>query len=149
MNDDLMRMLELYRKGFNCSQILVLLGLDDMGKSNPDLVKAMAGLGGGLGFTGRTCGSLTGGACLLGLYAGKGLPEGKSDDLLMMSMISDLSEWFDETIGQTYGGIDCKEIIGDELANQTPTTQCANIISDTYTKIKEILTANGVDPADG
>ena len=92
MGDEMFRMLELYRQGYNCSQILVTLGLETMGKSNPDLVRAVAGLGGGIGFTGKTCGALTGGACLLSLYAGKGMPEGKNDDLLAMAMISELTE---------------------------------------------------------
>ena len=149
LNDDMMRMLQLYREGYNCSQILMTLGLETMGKENSDLVKAIAGLGGGIGFTGKTCGALTGGACLLSLYAGKGMPDGKNDDFFSMAMIADLTDWFEETIGKAHGSINCEAIIGDDLENKVPTPACATIIGDTYNKIKEILIANGVDPTDG
>jgi hypothetical protein len=91
--DDLDRMRELKQQGFFCSQILMTLGLELQGKENPDLIRAMHGLAGGLGFTGETCGALTGGACLLGLYAGKGQP-GDEENLKLNFMIEDLVKWF-------------------------------------------------------
>ena len=36
--DDLDQLMSLRKQGFFCSQILILQGLDMMGKSNPDLV---------------------------------------------------------------------------------------------------------------
>lgn len=62
-------------KVFYCSQMILLQGLEQLGKTNPDLIRAMHGLAGGLGFSGELCGALTDGASLLGLYAGKGTPE--------------------------------------------------------------------------
>lgn len=149
MNDESFRMLEMYRQGLNCGQILITLGLEAQGKHNPDLVQAMAGLGGGIGFTGKTCGALTGGACLLSLYAGRDTNAGGLNDLLLMEMVSELAEWFENEVGQAYGGINCAEILGDELENKTPTLTCGNIVSDTYSKIKEILAEKGVDPTNG
>ena len=63
--DEMLKMLELSGQGFHCSQILLFLGLEAQGKSNPDLIRAMSGLAGGVGFCGDTCGALTGGACLI------------------------------------------------------------------------------------
>ena len=62
------RMLELSGQGFYCAQILLILALEAEGKENPDLVRAMSGLNGGLGFSGNVCGALTGGCCLLGHF---------------------------------------------------------------------------------
>lgn len=146
MNDELLRMLELSMQGFNCSQILLLLGLEARGKSDPDLVRAMTGLGGGLGFSGKTCGALTGGVCLLGLYAGRGTAEESEHDRFLL-MVEDLVRWFEEETGGAYGGINCAEILGDELANKTVTPRCGSIVSGTYARVREILTANGIDPA--
>ena len=56
------RMLELKRQGFFCSQILMILALELQRRENAPLVRASHGLAGGLGFTGETCGALTGGA---------------------------------------------------------------------------------------
>ena len=77
--DDRERLRELKQQGFFCSQVLMQLALDLQGRDNAPLVRAMHGLAGGLGFMGETCGAPTGGACVLGLYAGKGTadePEG-------------------------------------------------------------------------
>ena len=91
--DDREQLMALRQQGFYCSQIIMLQGLDMTGKSNPDLVRAMHGLAGGLGFSGELCGALTGGASLLGLYAGKGIPEQPEDPRLDF-MIVDLVKWF-------------------------------------------------------
>lgn len=146
MTGELLRMLELSRQGFNCSQILLILGLEALGKNNPDLVRAMTGLGGGLGFSGKTCGALTGGVCLLGLYAGRGTPEEAEHGRFLLK-VEELVQWFETENGRVYGGIDCAQILGDELANKTVTPRCGHIVTSTYSKVKEILRANGIDPA--
>ena len=58
MNDVFFKMVEMTQQGFYCSQILIKLGLENQGKENEDLVRAMAGLAGGLGFAGKNCGTL-------------------------------------------------------------------------------------------
>ena len=47
--DDIDQLMALRKQGFYCSQILMLQGLEMMGKDNPDLIRAMHGLAGGLG----------------------------------------------------------------------------------------------------
>ena len=42
---------------FHCSQIMMQLGLDALELEEPNLVKAMSGLAGGLGGCGRNCGA--------------------------------------------------------------------------------------------
>ena len=142
--EDTDRMRELKQQGFFCSQILVILGLELQGKSNPDLVRAVHGLAGGLGFTGETCGTLTGAACLLGLYAGKGLPEQQEDPRLMF-MIEDLVKWFKQGYGAEYGGIRCDDILQDNARNQM--TRCPVLVAGTFQKVKELLVENGFDLA--
>lgn len=140
--DDMDRMLELGRQGFFCSQILMLQGLELQGKSNPDLVRAMHGLAGGLGFTGETCGALTGAVCLLGLYAGKGAPEA-DEDLRLMLMVGELVAWFKETYGQTYGGIRCATILESDPNGRM--SMCPTLVAGTLQKVKELLVENGFD----
>jgi C_GCAxxG_C_C family probable redox protein len=140
--EDIDRMMALKQQGFFCSQILIIMGLDLQGKSNPDLVRAMQGLAGGLGFTGDTCGALTGGACLLGLYAGKGLPEEQEDQRLLF-MIEDLVKWFKEGFGDQYDGITCNQILEDNAKNMA--LRCPNLVAGTYQKVKELLIENGFD----
>ena len=142
MNDEMLQMIRLAGQGFHCSQILLFMGLEAQGKSNPDLIRAMSGLAGGLGFTGDTCGSLTGGACLLGLYAGRGTPEEQEDEKLNL-MISELVDWFSEEYGKLYGGIRCDIILGDDPRNRT--TRCPNMVLGSYGKVKTLLSEYGFD----
>ncbi len=140
--DEILRMLELAGQGFHCSQILITLGLEAQGKQNPDVVRTMHGLAGGMGFCGDICGALTGGACLLALYAGKGTPE-EDDDPRLNLMISELLEWFTNEYAGCYGGIHCKEILNDDPRNQS--ARCPGIVTQTYDQVKTLLLNNGFD----
>jgi C_GCAxxG_C_C family probable redox protein len=140
--DETEKMLSLRKQGFYCSQILILMGLDMLGKSNPDLVGAAHGLAGGLGFQGELCGSLTGSACLLGLYAGKKRSEDEEDPRLDF-MIEDLVKWFKSSVGEKYGGCRCEEIIGTQPGNQT--TRCPVIVAECFQKVKDLLVENGFE----
>jgi C_GCAxxG_C_C family probable redox protein len=142
--DDLERMRQLKQQGFYCSQMLLMMGMELQGKENPDLVAAMHGLAGGIGFAGETCGALTGGGCLLGLYAGKGTPEQDEDPRLRL-MADDLVRWFKEEHGLKYGGIRCEDIL--TIGGKEMGSPCPAIIASTYQKVKELLVENGFDLA--
>ena len=139
---DAFRMFQLATQGFCCSQIILILGLDEQGKENPDLIRSMHGLCGGIGRSGKTCGALTGGVCLIGLTFGKGTPI-ESGHVKINLMINDLMEWFEDI----HGTLDCDGIIDQSLdqGNAYP-VQCGNIVSDTFSKVQEILAAYTEDP---
>jgi C_GCAxxG_C_C family probable redox protein len=140
--DELSELMRLRQQGFYCSQILVLQGLEMMGKSNPDLVRAMHGLAGGLGFSGELCGALTGGACLVGLYTGKGTPEQPEDPRLIF-IIETLVKWFKTEYAGQFGGIRCEEILADDSLNQAK--RCPILVAGVLQKVKELLVENGYD----
>lgn len=140
--EDMDRIRDLRRQGFYCSQIIVSMGLEMQGKTNPELIRAMHGLAGGLGFTGELCGALTGGASLLGLYAGKGLPEQEEDPRLLF-MTADLVNWFKAEYGEPFGGIRCEEILAGDSQNQV--RRCPLMVSGVFQKVKELLVENGYD----
>ena len=117
MDNELEQLMVLRRQGFYCSQMIVLQGLEMTGKSNPDLVRAMHGLAGGLGFSGELCGALTGGASLLGFYAGKGTPEQPEDPRLDF-MIQDLVKWFKAEYAEQFSGIRCETILAGNSQNK-------------------------------
>lgn len=146
MTDETIRMLQLAQQGFQCSQVLLLMGLEAQGKDNVDLVRVMSALAGGLGFSGDICGTLTGGACLLGLYAGRGRADEEEDPRLNI-MIGELVEWFTTEHGRKYGGIRCETILGDDPRSRT--TRCPSMILGTYQKVKDLLVQNGFDLSTG
>jgi C_GCAxxG_C_C family probable redox protein len=141
MADESKRMMELSFQGYNCSQILVLLALEARERSNPELVRAMSGLLAGMG-CGKTCGALTGGCCLLGLYAGKADANENADPRLE-TMLTEFVEWFEEEFTSLYGGINCAEIVQDDARLRL--FRCPDIVRRTYEKLKEILEAHNYD----
>jgi hypothetical protein len=139
--DDADRILELGRSGLQCSQILLQLGLDLQGRSNPELVATMRGLCGGLS-VGETCGALTGGACLLSLYAGHGVAGGEDDPRLLF-MLDDFVTWFKAGFGEAYGSLRCEDILGPMA--QHLTDRCPAMVLGVYQKVKDLLVENGFE----
>jgi hypothetical protein len=143
MDDTMIRMMRLAQKGYTCSQILILLALEARGEQNPVLVRAAAGLAYGCGTGKASCGVLTGGSCVIALFAGKGSDEEQESEKFMM-MLQDLSDWFSEHVGGQYGGIECQGIVGDE-GPAAARQRCGAILAETYAKVMEILFINGFD----
>ncbi len=139
MGTDGFKMFKLANCGYCCSQILIIMYLESNEIENIPLVKAMAGLCAGVGNTGKTCGVVTGGACLLGLYAGKGLATDVRDDNLK-KMIQEFVQWFEEEFEST----ECADIITVDVLNdinekEAYPIKCGNIMQKSYNKINEIL----------
>ncbi len=143
MSENAFLMYKLASQGYCCSQILVLMDLKKRGIENVDYVKAMAGLCIGTGGSGRTCGIVTGGACLIGSYAGKENLEDQNDPNLS-KMILEYMEWFEEE----NGSMDCCDIVGvdaleDIRTNMVYPVRCGNLMSGSYRKLREILKKYG------
>lgn len=141
-----LKMMELAGKGYCCSQILVLLALEEMDRENPDLVRAAAGLCNGLGDCSGPCGVYTGAALLLGLHTGKGSDMEEAGDALPL-MLESLRDWFVEATS-SYGGTTCGEILDGECG-QPNQARCGGLLSDAYAQVRSILADNGFDPAEG
>ena len=147
LDDTTLRLMRLSGEGYCCSQIMLLLALEDMGRDNPDLIRAAAGLCHGLGTCQGPCGVLTGGACLIALYAGKGLAHEKSHDRLPL-MLEEFSHWFDDEIGTRFQGTTCADIAGTNCKVPDP-VRCGGVLAQAHERIMDILTANGIDPMAG
>ena len=135
------RIMELSRYGYFCSQILAILMLETVGEENPGLVKALGGLNGGVGFSGGCCGCLTGGACVISWFTGKGEDTG-FDHPQHKSALGELTAWFDEEMTVEHGGIDCRDITRGNPAKRVEI--CPQIIAATYEKCVEILGDKGL-----
>jgi C_GCAxxG_C_C family probable redox protein len=140
-SDEAFRVMELGLQGFKCSQILALLALEAQENQNPDLVRAMTGLLSGYS-CGKLCGALTGGCCVLGMYAGKDSAECNADPSLGR-MLRSYSEWFETEYTPRYGGINCSDIVGDDARNQMK--RCPAIVIECWDKLKELLAENDYD----
>ncbi|MEG0750867.1 MAG: C-GCAxxG-C-C family protein [Oscillospiraceae bacterium] len=133
-------MLEMSQKGYFCAQILMNLALEYDGKDNPDLVRAMSGLNGGLGFCGGICGVLTGGCAVLGYFAGKG-EDDELESCELKIMIAEYVTWFHE-YSASLGGGQCSEILHGDPARKL--SVCPELVAKANETIFGILRLHGV-----
>lgn len=143
MDDLTFRIFKLSAAGFCCTQIILKLALDDEGTENDDLIRAAQGLCKGIGNTQKTCGVLSGGIGVLGMYAGKGNEREYSKENFSR-MIQYYCEWFEEEFGAT----DCQQLIGVtkfETEDQSYQVKCGDIMVKCYSKIYEILSEYGYE----
>jgi len=127
-----MTLLQLARQGFECSQILMTLALQLDYRENPDLIRAMSGLCGGMGRSGKACGALTGGCCVLGYFTGKGTPE-ELEHSRAREIVCAYADWFKDRFGTE----DCRDIISGDYAKCL--TVCTPIMEECYAKLVELL----------
>lgn len=133
------RLLELSRQGLFCAQITLELALEMEGKEDPDLLRAMGGLNGGVGELGGLCGAYTGGACLISYFAGRG----EADELEhpdYRAMQREFADWFRDYVAE-YGGCDCARILGGDERNKLQ--RCPIIVRDAFEKCMELLSERG------
>lgn len=146
LNDAGLKMMELAGKGYCCSQIMIFLALDELGRENPDFIRGAAGLCNGLGDCSGPCGVYSGAALLLGLHAGKGTDIEEPADALPL-MLESLHDWFAETTLH-HGGITCENILGGDCGQPNPVV-CGGLINDAFAKTREILVENNFDLPEG
>ena len=140
MNDELgFQMFRLTNAGYCCSQIMLKLALDAEGKENEDLLRAVNGLCMGAGSYQKTCGVLTAGIAILGLYVGKG-----RDDEYPKPGFSEMVDEFTEGFIAEFGSKECSDIIGvcsvtDYQTNQSFRLKCGDVLMKSYNMLQEIL----------
>jgi hypothetical protein len=126
----------LNKEGYCCSQIMVKLVLKSLGRDNADLVRAMAALCHGIGYSGGTCGVLTGGACALSLSLGTQ----EFADQALPSRLSELVDWFTTMATDCYGGIRCDQI----LAASPGKRACSALMVATLEKVLSLSQCDAV-----
>lgn len=120
MNQDIF---ELKMKGYCCSQIIMELGLKQLGKENPDLVSALIGLCNGL-WNGKTCGIISAANCLFCLI---------DPNRATQYNIAAFGEWFEDV----YGSLECDELMENNPMNKI--RKCPAMLEGSFLKISEIL----------
>jgi C_GCAxxG_C_C family probable redox protein len=119
----------------------MMLALEEQGRENADLVRAMSGLALGMG-QGKTCGALSGGCCVIGLLAGKGA-DAETEDNRFAAALEDFTSWFHAVMSERHGGTDCADIMRFDEARKAEI--CPSLILDVWTKLLETLDDHGID----
>ena len=145
MNDTVFKLFKLSSSGYCCTQIMLKLALDAEGKENADLLRAVSGLCRGIGGRQKSCGVLTGGLGILGLYGAKG-----EDTEFPKQNYSKMTEEYMEWFVEEFGSEECRDIIGvynfaDDTGRDGYMVKCGDILLKSYEKVIEILMDNGYE----
>ncbi len=100
--------IDLFLKRLHCSQVLATVGLEKLGKNEPEVIRALGSFGGGIGGTGHVCGALVGAVSVVGaLYSRTNLEE--KENPRIWALTKAVMEKF-EALTAEYGGINCAQI---------------------------------------
>ena len=113
---------EIFNKGFNCAQAVLVSHCEEFGLSNDIGKKIACGFGAGMGFNGEVCGAVTGALMLAGLKYGKYIESDNESKDKTYKLVRE----FTETIKREYGTIICRELIKFDISK-----------ADEYQKAKE------------
>ena len=143
MNPAMLDIMPLAAKNYCCSQILMLMALRAQGIENWELVRAASGVCHGMGASGLTCGILTGGCLVIGLYVGRGREEELPNDRADL-LVTEFVDWFRDRVIPDYGDITCQAVLGD---GKPEVTRCGGLLAEAWDQILTILTEAGIDPS--
>jgi hypothetical protein len=132
------RVRKLVLSGLHCSQIVLLLSQELRGEDEPEVIRAMGGLAGGLSM-GLNCGSLSGGCCMLSSYVARG-GEDDEDSRPYKPMVIRLVDWFNTR----FGNVNCSQLVAADRAARLEF--CPRLIAETFAECVKILEENGIDP---
>ncbi len=144
MNPILLELLPLIKQGYCCSQLLMHLVLQGAGHENSQLIRAMHGLCFGMGGTEGPCGLLTGGACVLACFAGKG-QDNEDAHPNFSPMVNEYHQWFIEYVQCSGLCHAVMENLGHILQDDTNITKehehlrCGQLLGICWEKILELL----------
>ena len=113
----------LKMNGYCCSQIVMDMGLRRLGRENPDLIEAMAGLCYGAK-CGRLCGVVSAAVCLLCLADSRAESKG---------LIQEFLDWFEDAFQE----LDCEALLGDDPMAKVE--KCPMLVESGLLKLSELL----------
>ena len=108
---------ELFLKGYNCAQSVVLAFSDVTGMDDSAMAKLASPFGGGMGRMREVCGAVSGMYIVLGLIYGYDSAEEKEGKKRLYSEVQALANAF----RTQNGSIICREILKNPSSDPTPT----------------------------
>ena len=147
-NNMTFRIYRLASSGLCCTQIMLKMTLEEEEGKNSDLLRAFRGMCGGIDNRGKTCGILTAGIGIIGLYAANG-NEGEVCREDFEVMMDEYVDWFENEFKST----DCRELMGTrDISNLGKRInypeKCAYITQKSYVKLHAILAGHGYEFGD-
>ena len=133
----------LFKKGYNCSQALLVSYGIEFGLNRKTAMKIASAFGGGMGRMGETCGAVTGALMIIGLRYGK-----PRLDKNAKTKTYELTRKFVKKFKARNNSIVCRELIGMDISSNRELSQstekiiktkCPWYVQDAAEIIEEII----------
>lgn len=138
-----------FKAGFSCSQAVFAAFAPEFGVERETALKLAAGLGGGMGRTGQTCGAVSGGLLVLGLQHGNTDPQDKAAKEKAYA----LAREFIARFKARNGAVLCPELLGYDIGTPEglqavrdkglPATVCAKAVRDAVEILDQMMEESG------
>lgn len=143
--------MENFKKGYNCSQSVILAFEDLLPVDKATLSKMASSFGGGMGRLREVCGSVSGMFMVAGLLYGYDGPETGQVKADHYARIQGLAHRFEEK----HGSIVCRELLGLSVRHDVPVPEartdayykkrpCTEIIGDAAEILEQFLKENPI-----
>ena len=112
---------DLFRKGFDCSQVVLMAFADELGYDEEELARVAAGFGGGM-VHGDTCGCVSGALMAIGLKYGHDSANAfrkKADTVRRVKA-------FEEAFAGRTGSLYCRELVPFDFAKEGETEKAVS-----------------------
>jgi C_GCAxxG_C_C family probable redox protein len=113
----------LFKKGYNCSQALLVSYGIELGLNRKTAMKIASAFGGGIGRMGETCGAVTGAIMIIGLIYGK-----SRLDKNAKAKTYELTRKFVKKFKARNNSIICRELIGIDISSNSELNSNVNEI---------------------
>lgn len=114
--------IELFKKGYNCSQAVFAAFCDETGLDLDTALKISSPFGGGMGRLREVCGAVSGMLMVLGLKYGYTDPCNKKVKTELYGLVQDLANKFE----QENGSIICRELLDLSIRHDKPVPEDRN-----------------------
>ncbi len=142
--------IENFKKGYNCSQAIVLAFSDLIPVDEKILLKMASSFGGGMGRLREVCGSVSGMFMIAGVLYGYDGPESGQVKKEHYGLIQELARRFEEK----HGTIICREMLGLNVRHDAPDPEkrtkkyyekrpCAEIVGDAAEILEQYIKEKG------
>ncbi len=134
----------LFKEGYDCSQVLLLVFSDETGMEREAALKLGSAFAGGIGKMGDTCGAVTGALMVIGLKHGPTEPFDKKAKNKTYDLINVFIKKFKSLNNSTI----CRELIGCDIkklgrlssgARREVHMKCRKAVQDAVKILEEIL----------
>ena len=141
--------MDYFKKGYNCSQSVVLAFEDMLPVEKSLLSKITSSFGGGMGRLREVCGAVSGMFMITGLLYGFDEPKGGQVKEDHYARIQELAKRFEES----NGSIICRELLGLSVKHDSPVPEertneyykkrpCAEIVGDAADILEQYIREN-------